>query len=88
MIIIWNKIINKNKPIIQLNSTIDSVTLFLKEQLNKMKGIKHIETSELTFKKTTADADKSESKMIFETAYFSSKAKTIINETEIIEIIR
>ena len=50
-----------------------------------MKGIKHIKTLKLTFKKTTVDADKSEPKMIFKTAYFNSKAKTIINENEINE---
>ena len=45
------KIINKNEPIIQLNSAIDSVASLLKEQLNEMKGIKHNETLKLTFKK-------------------------------------
>ena len=70
------KIINKNEPIIQLNSTIDSVASVLKEQLNEMKGIKHIETLKLTFKKTTVNADNNESKMIFKAAYFNSKAKT------------
>ena len=34
-------------------------------------------------KKTTVDADKNEPKMIFKTAYFNSKARTIINENEI-----
>ena len=53
-----------------------------------MKGIKHIETLKLTFKKTTVDADKNEPKMIFKTAYFNSKAKTIINENEINESIQ
>ena len=38
-----------------------------------MKGIKHIETLKLTFRKTTVDA---------------SKAKTIINENEINESIQ
>ena len=56
------KIINKNEPIIQLNSTIDIVTSLLKKQLNEMKGIKYIETLKLTFKKTTIDADKNEPK--------------------------
>ena len=58
------KIINKNEPITQLNSTIDNVSSILKEQLNEMKGIKHIETIKLTFKKTTVESDKNESKMI------------------------
>ena len=56
------KIINKNEPIIQLNSTIVSVAFVLKEQLNEMKGIKHIKTLKLTFKKTTVDADRNEPK--------------------------
>ena len=53
-----------------------------------MKGIKHIETLGLTFKKTTIDANKNEPKMIFKTAYFNSKTKTLINESEIIESIQ
>ena len=82
------KIVNENEPIIQLNSTIDSVASLLKEQFNEMKGIKHIETLKLTFKKTIVDADKNESKMIFKTAYFNSKAKTIIKEYKINESIQ
>ena len=65
------KITDKNYPLIQPNSTIDSVASLLKKQLNEMKGIKHIETLKLTFKKTTIDADKNEPKMIFKTAYFN-----------------
>ena len=43
------KIVVKNEPIIQLNSTIDSVASLLKKQFNEMKGIKQIETLKLTF---------------------------------------
>ena len=82
------KIINKNEPIIQLNSTIDSVASLFKKQLNEMKGIKYIETLKLTFEKTTVDADKNEPNMIFKTAYFIRKAKTIINQNEINESIQ
>ena len=83
------KIITESEPIMQFNSTIDSVASILKEQLNEMKGINHIETLKLTFKKTTFDADKNEPKiMIFKTADFSSKAKTIINKNEINESIQ
>ena len=53
-----------------------------------MKGIKHIETLKLTFKKTTVNAGKNEPKMIFETAYSNSKAKTIMNENELYESIQ
>ena len=82
------KIINKNEPIIQLNSTIDNVASLFKKQLNEMKGIKYIETLKLTFEKTTVDADKNELNMIFKTAYFIRKAKTIINQNEINESIQ
>ena len=53
-----------------------------------MKGIKYIETLRLTFKKITVDADENETKIIFKTVYFDSKAKTIINENEINESIQ
>ena len=53
-----------------------------------MKGINYFEALKLTFKKTTVDADKNEPKMIFKTAYFNSKAKTIINENKINESIQ
>ena len=79
------KIINKNEPIIQLNSPIDIAAPLLKKQLNEMKGIKHIETLKLAFKKITVDADKNEPKVIFKAAYFNSKGKTIINQNEINE---
>ena len=69
------KTINKNDPLIQLNRTIDSVAFLLKKQLKEMKGIKHIETLKLAFKKTTVDADKNEPIMIFKTAYFNIKAR-------------
>ena len=82
------KIINKNEPIIQLNSTIDSAASLLKKQLNEMKGIKYIETLKLTFKKTAIAADKNEPEMIFKTVYFNSKTKTIINENEVNESIQ
>ena len=77
--------LTRNKKILkkQLNSTIDSVASLLKKQLNEMKGIKYIETLKLTSKKTTVDADKYEPKLIFRTAYFNSKAKTIVNQNEI-----
>ena len=52
-----------------------------------MKGIENIETLKLTYKKTTVDADENEPKMIFNTAYFNSKAKTI-NENEMNESIQ
>ena len=44
------KIVNKNDPLVQLDSTTDSFASLPKKQLNEIKGIKHIETSKLTFK--------------------------------------
>ena len=58
-----SKSLIKNKPIIQLKSTTDSVASLLKKQLNDMKGIKHIEALKLAFKKTTIDDDKNKPKM-------------------------
>ena len=84
----WSQNHQQNYPLIQLNSTIDSVASLLKKQLNEMKGIKHIETLKPTFKKTTVDADKNDPKIIFKTAYFNSKDKTIINGDEINESIQ
>ena len=66
MMISVNKLLNENEPIIQLNIIIDNAASLLKEQLNEMKGIKHIETLKLTFKKTSVDADKKEPKVIFD----------------------
>ena len=47
----------------------------------KMKGIKHIETLKLTFKKTTVDADKNEPKMIFKTAFFNENEINVSIQT-------
>ena len=79
------KIVNKNDPIIQLNETIKGVAFLLKEQSNIMKGMKYIETLKLTLKKTTIDADKKDMITTFKTAYFNSKAKTLINKGEVNE---
>ena len=53
-----------------------------------MKGFKHIETLKLAFQKTAIDADKKEPKMIFKTAYFNGKVKTLIIQSKIIESIQ
>ena len=79
-------IINKNDPLIQLNGTMDSVAYILNKQLNEMKGMKYIETLKVTFNKTIVVNNKS--KIIFKTAYFNSKAKTIISKNEINENIQ
>ena len=81
------KIFDENDPIIQLNKTNKGVAFLLKEQLNIMKGIKYMETLKLALKKTTIDADK-DTITIFKTAYFNSKAKTLINKGEVNESIQ
>ena len=63
----------KNDPLIQLNSTMYIVEHILNKQLDEMKGIKHIETLKVTFKKTIVSNN--ESKTTLKTAYFNSKAK-------------
>ena len=63
----------KNDQLIQLNSTMYIVEHILNKQLDEMKGIKHIETLKVTFKKTIVSNN--ESKTTLKTAYFNSKAK-------------
>ena len=58
----------------------------LNKQLDEMKGIKHIETLKVTFKKTIVSNN--ESKTTLKTAYFNSKAKTIISKNKINESIK
>ena len=79
-------IINKNDPLIQLNSTMYIVEHILNKQLDEMKGIKHIETLKVTFKKTIVSNN--ESKTTLKTAYFKSKAITIISKNKINESLK
>ena len=51
-----------------------------------MEGLKYIETLKLTIKK--AIADKNETNITSKTAYFNSKAKTVINKNEMDENIQ
>ena len=55
----------------------------LKDLLKTTKGIKFIETLEVTFKKREYDPKAAESEYIYKTAYFNCKAKTITNANEI-----
>ena len=66
---------------VQLNGTMNSVASILKKRLNEMKGIKYVETLKETFKERIVDNN--ESKTTFKTAYFNSKAKTIISKNKI-----
>ena len=70
-------------PFIQLNSTIDIAEFILNKQLSEMRGIKYIETLKVKFRKTIVADNKT--KITIKTAYFNSKAKTIINKNKISE---
>ena len=50
-------------------------------------GLRKSQDMKLTLKKTTIDANKKDTITIFKTAYFNSKAKTLINKGEANESI-
>ena len=64
-------------PLLQLQNTRKAVEYHLIKTLPSMKGIKFVETLKVTFSKMTGDG------IIFKTAFFNSKAQTIINNEEI-----
>ena len=73
-------IINNNKnPLEQLQNTKLAVKHHINTLLNKMKGLKFFMTLKVTFRKVTNN------KIIDKTAYFNSKAQTIINDLDIPE---
>ena len=73
-------------PFIQLNSTIDIAEFILNKQLSEMRGIKYIETLKVKFRKTIVADNKK--KITIKTAFFNSKAKTIINKNKISESLQ
>ena len=75
-------IINKRDHLIQLNSTIDNAE-FILNKLSEMRGLQYIETLKVKFRKTIVADNKT--KITIKTAYFNSKAKTIINKNKISE---
>ena len=64
-------------PSLQLQSTRKAIEYHIKNILKSMKGLKFVETLKVTFTKM------SNKKIVYKTAYFNSKAQTIINNTEI-----
>ena len=75
--------INNNKdPLLQLQNTRLDVKHHINTLLNEMKGLKFVETLKVTFSKMTVDG------IIYKTAYFSSKAQTIISDLEIAESLQ
>ena len=72
-------IINKKNPLEQLQNTRTTLNNHLQALLNEFKGLKFIEILKVTFTKT------SNNEIINKTAYFNSKANTIINNIDITE---
>ena len=75
-------IIDEKDPLVQLQKTRQKLGWSIKNILKSMKGLKFIETLKVAFEKTTGD------KVISKAAYFNSKAQTIINQTEIAEVLQ
>ena len=68
---------NDKDPLIQLQNTRLAIEYHIIKVLTSMKGLKFVETLRVTFKKLAKD------EIVYKTAYFNSKPKTIINNTEI-----
>ena len=71
-------IIGSNFPLLQLTKTRNVIKNHIKNILKVMKGLKFVETLKITSKKS-----EDKNKLVFKTAYFSSKSKEITNETQI-----
>ena len=73
---------NNKDPLLQLQNTRLDIKHHINKLLNEMKGLKFIETLKVTFTKMTNDD------VIQKTAFFNSKAQTIINDLEIPESLK
>ena len=69
----------KKDPLIQLHNTRLAVGNHIKNVLKIMKGLKYVETLEVTFEKMSGND------IINKTAYFNSQTKIIINDSNIAE---
>ena len=68
---------NNKDPLTQLQNNRKVIEFHLNNVLSSMKGFKFVETLQVTFTKFSSD------EIVTKTAYFNSKAQTIINHTEI-----
>ena len=75
-------IINNKDPLTQLQNTRKAVEYHIMKILTSMKGLKFVETLEVTFKKFVNSA------ILNKTAYFNSKPQTIISNQEIVEKLK
>ena len=69
-------------PLAQMQNTRKAIEQRVITSLNEMKGLKYVETLKVTFEKISADV------IVEKSAYFNSKAQTIINNTEINEALQ
>ena len=69
-------------PLNQMQNTRSAVKHHINTLLNKMKGLKFVETLKITFRKVSGD------ETIEKNAYFNSTVQTIINETQINEALQ
>ena len=72
-------IINNKDPLAQLQNTRKAIEYHIISILTSMKGLKFVETLRVTFTKMSNGG------IVYKTAYFNSKAQTIINNIEIPE---
>ena len=73
---------NNKDPLAQLQNTRKVIEQHVITLLNEIKGLKYVETVKVTFNKI------SDGKIVEKSAYFNSKAQTIINNTEINEALQ
>ena len=73
---------NNKDPLEQLQNTRKAIENHITSLIGLMKSLKFVETLKVTFKKTVND------KTVDKTAYFNSKPKIIINNTEIPESLQ
>ena len=73
---------NNKDPLAQLQNTRKAIEYHIIKILTSMKGLKFVETLRVTFQKLAKD------EIVYKTAYFNSKPQTIINNTEIPEVLQ
>ena len=73
---------NNKDPLYQTQNTMKAMEFHLNNLLSSMKGFKFVETLRVTFTKLSSD------EIVIKTAYFNSKAQTIINHIEIHEALQ
>ena len=73
---------NNRDPLVQMQNTRQGAEHRVITLLNKMKGLKYVETLKVTFEKISADV------IVEKSAYFNSTSQTIINEMEIADSLQ